>query len=454
MNRRAAFVGLLAAGMFGVHLRPSGFGGQAGPVAEGQQDKPEQAVASGVREAAWSPDGKRVAVTRFETIWTMAPDGRDARRLVVKPESWAAERDPAWSPDGKSIVFSASTNGQFDLWIAPATGGAARRVTSLPGDERWASWTRDGRLLFSHRPPRGRWQLYLANADAAGEPIRFSPEGATEWQGRVSPDGKLVAFVSDREPEPNSDADLWVRELPEAGRSLRPGEMGRTVRLTRSAGSESFPAWAPDNARVAYAAPRNAQQNLVWVISVPSFDDAAAPAGQAGRGRPGGPGRGRPGGAGPAAAADPGTVVVASRHGGVPAWSPDGQTLLIATFLTTDAGYNGDPNRSQDDPPSALSASTSDYALWRVAAPRPVDEHATSLSLAGTDAARWTSAFDQIWQTLKSMYYSTGESSAAWDALRQKYRPEMSKATDAASAEAIIDRMIAEQPLIRPAIES
>ena len=72
----------------------------------------------------------------------MNPDGRDSRRLVAKAEGWAAERDPAWSPDGKSIAFSASTNGQYDLWIAPAAGGAARRVTSLAGDERWPSWAR------------------------------------------------------------------------------------------------------------------------------------------------------------------------------------------------------------------------------------------------------------------------------------------------------------------------
>ena len=447
MNHRAAFVGLLVAGMFGA----GAFVRTAVPAGSGDpQDKPDQAVASGVREAAWSPDGKRVAATRFETIWTMAPDGRDARRLVSKPDGWAAERDPAWSPDGKSIAFSASTNGQFDLWMAPASGGSARRVTSLPGDERWPSWTPDGRILFSHRPPKDRWQLYLATI-AGGDsqkPSRLSAEGAAEGQGRVAPDGTLVVFVSDREPEPNSDADLWVREL-------RPDNTGRTARLTRSAGVESFPAWAPDSARVAYAAPRNAQQNLVWVIAVPPFDDRAAQAGQAGRGGPGAPGRGgRPGGPGPAAAGDPGSVVLASRHGGVTAWSPDGQTLLIATFLTTDAGYNGDPNRSQDDPPAAFSASASDYGLWRVAAPRPVDDHATALALAASDSARWVLAFDQIWQTLKSMYYSTGESSAAWDTLREKYRPEIARATDAASAEAIIDRMIAEQPLIKPAVES
>ncbi len=99
------------------------------------------AVTTGVREAAWSPDGKRIAATWYDAIWTMGPDGKDPKRLVAVAQGWAAERDPVWSPDGKSIAFSASTNGEFDIWIAPANGGQARRVTSSAGDERWASWT-------------------------------------------------------------------------------------------------------------------------------------------------------------------------------------------------------------------------------------------------------------------------------------------------------------------------
>src|SRR5262245_50208787 len=109
----------------------------------------------GIREAAWSPDSKRLAVSWFDVIWTMTPDGKDAKRLVAKPGEWMAERDPAWSPDGKSIAFSTAAPGGFDLWIAAASGGAARHVTSLAGDERWPSFTPDGRIVFSHRDPGG-----------------------------------------------------------------------------------------------------------------------------------------------------------------------------------------------------------------------------------------------------------------------------------------------------------
>src|SRR5687768_11969183 len=107
------------------------------------------AARSGIREPAFSPDGKRLAVSWLDELWTMSPDGRDEKKVVAFVADhgrWLSERDPAWSPDGRWIAFSADTNGEFDVYAVPVTshpgGGAARRVTSLAGDERWPSWTR------------------------------------------------------------------------------------------------------------------------------------------------------------------------------------------------------------------------------------------------------------------------------------------------------------------------
>ena len=406
--------------------------GQSPPSSQ-SSDAPS-AVTAGVREVAWSPDGKRLAVTWFDAIWTMAPDGKDPKRLVPAPQGWASERDPIWSPDGKRIVFSASTNGQFDLWIAPATGGGARRVSVTPGDERWPSFTPDGKLLFSQRAPNGVWHLVLVSLDGQA-PVQLSPKDAGEWQGRVSPDGKWVAFVSDREPEPGNEADIWARELGATGEP-------RLIRVTRAAGSERYPAWAPDNSRVAYAAAR-AGTNGVFVSSLPPSATAGTAAGV-----PAAPQRGR-GAGGAGGATPPGAEILASRKLGVPAWSPDSQTLAIATFVSSNAGYNGNPNRNDNDEPTVL-AGADEHILWRVLAPRAVDEGAAQVALASTDAARWTSAFDQVWQTLKGMYYAQGPSAAAWDALRLKYRARMATVKDLGAAERVIDEMIAEQPAIKP----
>jgi gamma-glutamyltranspeptidase len=357
----------------------------------------------------------------------MNPDGRSPRRVVSRVDGWAAERDPAWSQDGNTIAFSAMTHEGADLWTAPASSGLAHRVTSMPGDERWPSWTADGRIVFSHRPRGGTWQLYLAAADGSGAPQRLTLDDAAEWQGQVSPDGQSIAFMSDRGAEAGTDADVWTRRLgPDA--SGQP--IGPAVRLLRAPGEESHPTWAPDNTRVAYAATRSGTAG----VYVASTEVQAAPAG-----------RGRGG-----ATAAPVIEVLASRKLGVPAWSPDGETLLIATISPTGGGYNGNPDRSDADPPMVL-ADAGDFALWSVLAPRPIDAGATEIELTTTDSARWVAAFDQVWHTLKQLYYRDGASASAWDALATEFRPRMAGVRDLAGAEALIDEMIARQPLMKPA---
>jgi gamma-glutamyltranspeptidase/glutathione hydrolase len=392
-------------------------------------------VTTGVREAAWSPDGKRIAATWFDAIWTMAPDGKDPKKVVAAAQGWAAERDPVWSPDGKTIVFSASLNGEFDLWTVPSNGGLPKPMSfpQMAGDERWPSFTPSGALVFSHRPPKGTWRL--VRFDSTGVTV-LTQESESAWQGRVSPDGKLIAYVSDRDPEPNNDADVWVRELTAA-------DATPARRVTRSAGIESHPAWAPDSKRVAYAAARQGAAGIYVGSS-----GVSSTAGSAGSAAPAGAQRGR--GAGGAAVAVVPADVLASTRLGVPAWSPDGQTLLIATFATSTAPYNGNPNRNDNDPPTAM-AGANQFALWRVLAPRAADEGAAQISVGAADSARWTAAFDQVWQTLKAMYYASGPSAASWDALRQKYRGRMAQVKDLAAAELVIDEMLAEQPPIKPA---
>ena len=389
------------------------------------------AARAGIREPAFSPDGKRLAVSWLDEVWTMSPDGKDEKKLVAQNGGWLSERDPAWSPDGKWVVFSADSKGQFDLYVVASGGGAPKRLTSLEGDERWPSWARDGRLVFSHRPPGGRWQIYATPADGSGTPTKMTPDEASEWHARVSPDGRFLAFVSDRDREPGDEADVFVRELATS----------RLTRLTRGGNAERFPAWAPDGARVSYLGGRGGDAAGIWVTELPRVADATAnPTPGPGAGRGGGP---------PAVP----IATLASRHAGTAAWSPDSQTLAIATLSTAQAGYNGNPNRNEDDE-TILSADADEQVLWRVTAPRPVDDGARALATATAAAGRWTAPFDRAWTTLKSLYYRDGPSAIDWDRLRETYRPRATAAKTQAEAEDAVDAMIAEQPLIKPAAES
>src|SRR5262245_21383777 len=128
-----------------------------------------------MRDPAWSPDGKRLAVVVLDRIWVMQSDGRDAAELTKGPGS---EREPAWSPDGKRIAFVSDRGDGFDLYVAGTRGGAPERVVLLDGDERSPSWTPDGRLVFAHRASGStQWDLVMIDPEAPDEeriPLRLT----------------------------------------------------------------------------------------------------------------------------------------------------------------------------------------------------------------------------------------------------------------------------------------
>ena len=98
---------------------------------------------------AWAPDGESLA---FAALDNDAQDrnqvGRSgiyvstrtapARRVFRPGISWPAVRQPAWSSDGRWIAFTkdrGAAGRDSDIWLVPADGGPARRVTSGRADD-------------------------------------------------------------------------------------------------------------------------------------------------------------------------------------------------------------------------------------------------------------------------------------------------------------------------------
>jgi gamma-glutamyltranspeptidase/glutathione hydrolase len=417
---------------------------------------------AGVQEPAWSSDGKRIAVSYLDRIWTMTADGKQARPIqdlkTSGPEG-SIEREPAWSPDGTRIAYAADRGQGFDIFVVSMKNGVAAgdpvAVTTTPGDERWPSWTADGRIVFAHRDAGSQWDLFVTSpADGAAAwqaALPLTQTDDSETYPRVSPDGARVAFVSERDSE--DDLDLWWMPLPPA--TVKPVPLGartpkpvsssvpavsdnsrplRAIRVTRVRGAESYPSWAPDNTRIAFYAVR---ENIgsVWVAAAepPRPEGAEEPLPRA-----------KP-------AAQPQLV---SRKGGAPAWSPDGKTLLVSGLLDPQPVYNGNPLRNEVEAPP-LFALNSAFQLWRVPAPLPVHEDGGGVATdVSASPALFTAMFDRVWSTLKSLYYSSGDSAQQWTSARDKYRGRAASAKNEAELETVIDEMVAAQPAIKPVITS
>ena len=90
-----------------------------------------------------------------------------------------------------------------------------------------------------------------------------------------------------------------------------------------------------------------------------------------------------------------------------------------------------------------------------MAAPLPVHEDGGAVPAEVTASpALFGAMFDRVWTTLKSLYYSAGDTAGQWASAREKYRSRAIAAKNEADLETVIDEMVAAQPIIKPVVTS
>jgi len=152
---------------------------------------------------ALSPDGTRVASTRGPSatsdIWLVDSRGVSSR-FTFDP---ASDREPIWSPDGTRIIFASNRAGHYDLYQKPANlAGDDALVLKSDEDKYPASWSRDGHfLIFWAVNPITHADLWVLPEPAGGpgdhQPVPWLRTEFNERDGRFSPDGHWIAYLSD-----------------------------------------------------------------------------------------------------------------------------------------------------------------------------------------------------------------------------------------------------------------
>lgn len=238
-----------------------------------------------------SPDGEWVlyTVSQLDSVRDRSQsdlylarwDGSLTRRLTYSPDG---EGSPRFSPDGRYVSFLSSRGaprGGAQVWLLDRNGGEATKLTSIKGGISGYEWSPDAtRLVLTMRDPDPeadrparpdstraapgpividryhfkqdgegyldgrRTHLYLY--DIRAKKLDTLTTGPFDEAGPVwSPDGRMIAFTSERtgDPDRENDANIYVMEA----RARAPARQ-----LTTFNGPDGSAAWSPDGSQVAY----------------------------------------------------------------------------------------------------------------------------------------------------------------------------------------------------------
>lgn len=171
-------------------------------------------------------------------LWSVAPDGGDARALTSGPE-W--DDFPLLAPDGASLVFRRERGEATDLFRLDRKSGSVTQLTWHPKIELARAWSRDGtRILFSsNREGDGLWGLWEIPAAGGWETRIEVPRGAmADW----SPDGRRLV-ISETSMDPG-----WVGYRGGAVSHLRVVDLatGRAEALPHEGAADGQPQWHGD----------------------------------------------------------------------------------------------------------------------------------------------------------------------------------------------------------------
>ncbi len=181
--------------------------------------------------------GNKVVFVHGEDIWIAPASGGTAHRLTFHA---GEERFPKFSPDGKFIAFTGDYDGNADVYIMDVNGGHITRLTYHPSEDDVVGWNpANGKILFRtvRTTPNYVQQFYMISPDGTGlERVPLDRAGT----GSFSPDGTRIAYTRSfrtfrtwKRYTGGTAEDVWTYNF----------KTHNLKRITTFEGTDRFPMW-------------------------------------------------------------------------------------------------------------------------------------------------------------------------------------------------------------------
>jgi len=191
-----------------------------------------------------SPDGRRLALSRFEgarrTLWTLTLDTGALTQVTYLGDTFAAE----WTPDGKRLLFSSfpidPDLSVTSLWSVLTDGRGKVEPVAAQWDAYPGGVSSDGHLLYysAYRSDQAEQDIFaVALDDAEPKPTTVLATPASEGEPRPSPDGRWLAYTT------NASGVDETRVAPLA-------DLAASIQVSTRGGSPIR--WSPDGTKLYY----------------------------------------------------------------------------------------------------------------------------------------------------------------------------------------------------------
>jgi Tol biopolymer transport system component len=236
---------------------------------------------------AYVSDGRPVIApsTPNDDIYVTTENGTSDLRLRLTSDS-ALDRQPAVSPNGKEIAFfSTRAHGDplnperdSELYVMDATdddgdgqGDNLRRLTDNPASDFAPAWSPDGKKLAFTSNRDGNNEIYLIDADVCDasappnpdcpdpEVTRVTNNPASDQVPVFSPDGAKMAFQSARD----GNQEIYV---------INADGSGEPTNLTNNPALDSLPDFSPDGTGLTFGSTRDGGDVDVWTMNADGSD--------------------------------------------------------------------------------------------------------------------------------------------------------------------------------------
>lgn len=276
--------------------------------------------------------------------------------------------DPAISPDGKQVAFASDRNGYWDIYILEISTGLVSRVTDSLEYEGSPAWSPDGSWLVYETYVDDNLELIIQSLLDGSDLLRMTSDPAADYHPTWSPQGRQIAFVSNR----SGESEIWLADLDKE-------EVDRFQNISRNAdGRDDRPAWSPDGSVLAWAGEEQGINNIyTQSISNASTGSQAAIA----------PPRGYLG------------------SGSWPLWSVDGKTVLTVVTTPNQSYLTAYAVQSQGLalPPLILPGSVTGFTWGDAELPWPPRDPYRQAALE-TPAPLWEASLTSVPESTEDRY--------------------------------------------------